>query len=62
MINTTNRFDNRFVIKPNAYYTQADIARGYSWTLEINIYGPNMKTVQTVYVASRRLSDLDTTQ
>lgn len=60
--NTTNRFDNRFVIKPNAYYTQADIARGYSWTLEINIYGPNMKTVQTVYVASRRLSDLDTTQ
>jgi hypothetical protein len=60
--NTAGRFDNRFVIKSNAYFTQADIARGYSWSLEIVIYGPNMKTVQTVYVTSRRLTDLDSTQ
>jgi len=55
-----DKFDGRFVIKPDAYYTAADIARGYSWTLNIKIYAPNMKTVQTLQITSYRISDLTT--
>ena len=56
--NTVGRFDNRFIIKPNAYYTAADIARGYSWTLAIKLYAPNMKTVGTLLIQAYRISDL----
>lgn len=56
--NTVGRFDNRFVITPEAYFTQADIARGYSWTLPIKIYAPNMKTVMTLSIESYRIEDL----
>jgi hypothetical protein len=56
--NTLDRFDSRFVIQSNAYFTAADIARGYSWTLAIKIYAPNMKTVMTLSIVSYRISDL----
>jgi hypothetical protein len=56
--NTTGRFDGRFVIVPAAYFTEADIARGYSWTLPIKIYAPNMKTVQTLTIQAYRIEDL----
>jgi hypothetical protein len=56
--NTTGRFDGRFVIVPNAYFTDADIARGYSWTLAIKIYAPNMKTVQTLTIEAHRIEEL----
>jgi hypothetical protein len=55
---TLNRFDGRFVIVPNTYFTAADIARGYSWSLAIKIYAPNMKTVQTLTIQAFRISDL----
>lgn len=48
------RFGNRFEIVPKVDFTKADIARGYSWTLKISIYGNNMKTVQTLYIEALR--------
>ena len=44
------RFDNRFIIEPKALHTNADDARGYSWTLPIDIYASDLKTVQTTNV------------
>lgn len=52
------RFDDRFVIIPQTYYTEADTARGYSWHTKIVIHAGNMKTVATINLESRRLSDL----
>lgn len=57
--NTIGRFDERFVIEPDVYFTEADIARGYSWTTKMKIFAPNMMTVQTLSIEARRISDLD---
>lgn len=57
--NTIGRFDDRFVVEPDVYFTEADIARGYSWTTKIKIYAPNLKTVQVLSIEARRISDLD---
>lgn len=51
------RFDGRFFIVPNTYFTDADIARGYSWTTAVKIYAPNMKTVMTTFVQAYRIED-----
>ena len=56
--NTTGRFDGRFVIRPNAYLTAADVARGFSWSLAIKIYAPNMRTVMSLAIQSYRIGDL----
>lgn len=56
--NTIGRFDNRFVIVPETYFTEADLASGYRWSLRIKIYGPNMKTVMSLSVESYRIEDL----
>lgn len=56
--NTLNRFDDRFVIVPETYYTKADQARGYSFTTNIKIYAANMKTVGTISVEAHRIEDL----
>lgn len=58
---TNGRFDGRFIIEPNTYFTEADIARGYSWTTAIKIYAPNMKTVMTTYVQAYRIEDYQPT-
>jgi hypothetical protein len=55
---TTGRFDGRFIIKPDTYFTDADVARGYSWTSAIGIYAPNMKTVGTLSIQAYRIEDL----
>jgi hypothetical protein len=57
--NTIGRFDDRFVIEPDVYFTEADVARGYSWTTKIKIYAPNMKTVSVLSIEARRISDLE---
>ncbi len=54
-----DKFDNKFVIVPNATVTELDNLRGYSWTLPIKIYANNMKTVMTTYVQAYRMTDLD---
>jgi hypothetical protein len=53
-----DRFDGRFVIVPEVYFTQADIDRGYSWSTRIKIYAANMKTVNTFELEAYRLDDL----
>lgn len=57
--NTVGRFGDRFVIRPRCYFTSQDIQRGYSWTLEIVILGPNMRTVQTLYITARNRDNQD---
>lgn len=52
------RYAGRVVIVPTCYYTPADEARGYSWTMDVAVYGNNMKTVGTFNVIARRQSDL----
>jgi hypothetical protein len=59
--NTQGRFDNRFVIIPAAFFTDQDVANGFSWTLPIKLYASNMETVMTTYVQAYRMSDLTTT-
>jgi hypothetical protein len=58
---TQGKFDKRFVIQPAAFFTDMDVARGYSWTVPIKIYADNMKTVMTTYVQAYRMSSLTST-
>ena len=51
------KFDDRFIIEPETYYTNADEQRGYSWTTRVKIYAANMKTVMTSYVQAHRIED-----
>lgn len=51
------KFDSRFVIEPKTFYTDADVARGYSGTTRIQIYANNMFTVMTSYIQAFRMSD-----
>ena len=53
------KFDDRFTIVPEVYFTAADVARGYSWSLRVNIYAANMKTVQVLEIAARRKPDAE---
>ena len=55
---TQGRYDNRVTVVPDTYYTSQDVARGYSWSCKISLYGPSMKTVGTFTVVARRQSDL----
>ena len=50
-----NIFDGRYIIVPDTLFTEMDILRGYSWTLPIKIYAPNMKTVMKTYVQAYRI-------
>jgi len=52
-------FDGRYVVVPDAHHTEMDTLRGYSWTLPIKLYSPNLKTVMVTYVQAYRISDLD---
>jgi len=52
------RYDNRFIIQPQAYITAHDEARGYSWTTKIVIGAPGMKTVQTLSIEGQRIEAL----
>ncbi len=53
-------FDGRFIIEPETYYTDADVARGYSGTTRVKLYANNMWTVMTSYVQAFRMSDYQT--
>lgn len=55
---TQGRFDSRFVIRPDAFMTDSDLLRGFSWTLPIKIWAANMKSVMTTYVQAYRMDDL----
>lgn len=49
------RFCDMFRIVPNAKITPADRQRGYSWSLDIELYAGVMKTVMTLDVTARRI-------
>lgn len=51
------KFDNRFRIEPNTYYTSADKLLGYQWSTDIHFYANNMKTVGSFTIAAKRMSD-----
>lgn len=51
------RFDGRFEIVPETYFTAADNARGYSWSLRIKMYANNQKTVLTTSIEAYRMED-----
>jgi len=53
-----NRFDGRYVIQPAAFFTDADLQRGYSITVPVKLFGPSMFTVMTTNVQAFRISDL----
>lgn len=53
-----DRFDKRYTLVPEIFYTAADKARGYSWSGRVRMYGPNMKTVQTFSISAHRIEDL----
>jgi hypothetical protein len=52
------KYDKRVTIVPNTYYTANDTARGYSYQIQIKMYGDNMVTVGTLYIDMFRASDL----
>lgn len=54
-----NRFDGRYVIVPETFYTEKDVTRGYSWSTKIHLYADNMKSVGTYTVVAHRKSDLE---
>lgn len=54
---TANRFDGRVIIVPNTYFTSQDKARGYSWSCNVTMYAPNMKTVGTFTVVAQRIDN-----
>jgi hypothetical protein len=56
--NSEGRFADRLTIIPDAYYTAADKARGFSWTLPIKVYADSMKTVMTLSLQSHRSEEL----
>lgn len=53
-----DRFDGRFVVVPETFFTEADDARGYSWSTRIHIYANNMRTVGSFTVVAHRMEDL----
>lgn len=55
---TAGRFDSRIIIVPETYYTANDEQRGYSWSCNIHMYAPNMKTVGSFTVVAHRIEDL----
>lgn len=57
---TVGRFCNLYRIVPDALITANDEQAGYRWTLPITLYANNMKTVMTLSVVGRRMSDLTT--
>lgn len=54
-----DRFDNRFIIIPEVYFTERDIERGYSWSTRIKLGADNMKTVNAFELESYRRADLE---
>ena len=53
------KFDGRVIIEPETYYTANDEQRGYSWSCNIHMYAPNMKTVGSFTVVAHRIEDYE---
>lgn len=53
-----DKFDGRYVVVPQAQFTDMDLLRGFSWTLPMKLYANNQKTVMTTYTQVFRMEDL----
>lgn len=51
------KFDGRFRIVPETYYTTADKLAGFSWSTDVHFYANNMKSLGKFTVVARRMSD-----
>lgn len=51
---TQNKFDGRFDVVPDTYYTAGDEERGYSWTTKVRMYADVNKLVNTFNIESHR--------
>lgn len=56
---TIGRFADMFKIVPAAFMSDADVSRGYSWSLPIKLYANNMMTVMTLSLEAYRMSDFE---
>lgn len=54
-----DRFDDRFKIIPETYFTATDIALGKQWHTDLHFYGNNSKTVGVYRINAYRMSDLE---
>lgn len=54
---TRKRFDGRVIIEADTFFTANDTQRGYSWSCNIHMYAPNMKTVGTFTIVAHRRED-----
>lgn len=54
---TIGRFADMFKIVPDAFISDSDELRGFSWTLPIRLYANNMKTAMQLYIQAYRMSD-----
>lgn len=54
-------FDNRYIIEPQAFFTNADSARGYSWTVPVKLYANPSRTVMTTYIQTYRMDQYSAT-
>jgi hypothetical protein len=54
-------FDNRYIIDPQAFFTNADSARGYSWTVPVKLYANPSRTVMTTYIQTYRMDQYSAT-
>mgnify|MGYP001738711322 FL=1 len=52
------RYDDRVVVVPQTYKDTKDQAQGYSWTCKVDLYGPNMRTLNKSFVVAKRMEDL----
>lgn len=55
---TNNRFDSRFTVIPDTFYTAADEQRGYSWSTVVRLYADPSNLVNQFTIESYRASDL----
>lgn len=51
---TQNRFDGRYDVVPNTYYTAGDEQRGYSWTTKVAMYADVTRLVNQFNIESYR--------
>lgn len=53
-----SRFDNRFRVTPETFFTADDSQRGFSWSTKVNLFSNNLRPVGSYTIVNRRMSDL----
>lgn len=49
------KYDNKVIITPNTYFTPADVARGYSWVMDVSVAGNIPYTVGQINIITQRI-------